>query len=287
MYPTIAFRRNVGSCANGAGNEPGPTSSHQAGVGAMGIDALIFDVDGTLADTEEAHRTAFNDAFRHFGLDWVWTQSEYRDLLAVTGGKERLASHVGKLGLPLAETARLLALIPDIHATKTAFYGTRIAGGEVPLRDGIARLLDEALHAGCQLAIATTTTAANVDALLESALGARGADRFSVIGCGDQVAAKKPAPDIYRLVLDALETQPDRAIAFEDSIGGLQSAVGAGLWTVITPTFWTEGGDFSAAGLVLPRLGDPDRPLPGEPGNRLKTAAWLTLDELLQIAAAG
>ena len=64
----------------------------------------------------------------------------------------------------------------------------------------------------------------------------RGADLFSVIGCGDQVAAKKPAPDIYRLVLDALETQPDRAIAFEDSIGGLQSAVGAGLWTVITPT---------------------------------------------------
>lgn len=285
MYRTMAFRRSLGSCANGTGNEQGPASSNQAEVGAMGIDALIFDVDGTLADTEEAHRTAFNEAFQHFGLGWTWTRPEYRDLLAVTGGKERLASYVATLGLQPAETTRLLALIPDIHAAKTAFYGARITSGEVPLRDGIARLLDEALRAGCQLAIATTTTAADVDALLESALGARGADLFSVIGCGDQVAAKKPAPDIYRLVLDALETQPDRAIAFEDSIGGLRSAVGAGLWTVITPTFWTEGGDFSAAGLVLPRLGDPEHPLPDEPGNRLRAAAWLTLDELLHRAA--
>lgn len=251
----------------------------------MSIDALIFDVDGTLADTEEAHRAAFNEAFEHFGLGWTWTQAEYRDLLTVTGGKERLASYIATLGLQPDHAARLLARVPDIHAAKTAFYGRRIADGEVPLRDGIARLLNDALQAGCQLAIATTTTAANVDALLESALGARGADMFSVIGCGDQVAAKKPAPDIYRLVLDTLETQPDRAIAFEDSVGGLRSAVGAGLWTVITPTFWTEGGDFSAAGLVLPRLGDPDQPLPDEPGNRLQAAAWLTLDELLQRAA--
>lgn len=246
----------------------------------MSIDALIFDVDGTLADTEEAHRGAFNDAFARAGLDWHWSQPLYRELLAVTGGKERMASYIAALDVPPEEATRLLQMVPSLHATKTALYGARIASGEVPLRDGVVRLLDEARHAGCLLGIATTTTAANVDALLDATLGPRGAMMFSVVGCGDQVAAKKPAPDIYHLVLDSLEVPAHRAIAFEDSVGGLRAAAAAGLWTVITPTFWTEGGDFAAAGLVLPRLGDPTAPLAGEPGDRLHAAAWLTFGEL-------
>jgi len=154
----------------------------------------------------------------------------------------------------------------------------------VPLRDGVARLLDEALDAGCRLAIASTTTAVNVDALLHAAFGPHGLEMFAVIACGDQVRAKKPAPDIYKLVLQTLGLGTDQAVAFEDSANGLRAAVGAGLWTVVTPTFWTEGTDFSAAGLLLPRLGDPSRPLPGEPGTSLKTRAWLGLDELQELA---
>jgi HAD superfamily hydrolase (TIGR01509 family) len=251
----------------------------------MSIEALIFDVDGTLADTEEAHRTAFNLAFERCGLAWNWSRADYRELLKVTGGKERITSYIASLSASDAEKRKLLERIPDIHAEKTKFYSSVVCDGAVPLREGVERLLDDAQAAGYKLAIASTTTAVNVDALLQATLGSRGLERFSVIACGDQVAAKKPAPDIYQLALHHLALPAANAIAFEDSINGLCSARAAGLWTVVTPTFWTEDGDFSAAGLVLPSLGEPSQPLEGEPGRKLKMAAWLTLDELMHHAA--
>ena len=250
----------------------------------MSIEALIFDVDGTMADTEEAHRTAFNLAFERFRLGWKWSRDDYRLLLRTTGGKERIAAYIGQLELTRAERRRLYELVPGIHAEKTRFYSAVVADGAVPFRDGIARMLDEAISAGYRLAIASTTTAVNVDALLQSNLGTHVLEMFSVIACGDQVRAKKPAPDIYRLALRHLELPADRCIAFEDSANGLRAAVAAGLWTVVTPTFWTEGSDFASAGLLLPNLGDPGSPLRGEPGNRLRSSAWLTLDELTQRA---
>ncbi len=251
----------------------------------MSIDALIFDVDGTMADTEEAHRTAFNRAFERHRLGWLWSRAEYRELLKVTGGKERIADYIRTLPISQADSRRLLALVPDIHAEKTRFYSSVVSDGAVPLRGGVERLLDEALAAGCRLAIASTTTAVNIDALLQATLGTRGLGMFSVIACGDQVRAKKPAPDIYKLALEHLGLHADQAVAFEDSPYGLRSAVAAQLWTVVTPTFWTEGGDFSAAGLLLPGLGDPAMPLVGEPGGRLQQVGWLTFDELMQKAA--
>ena len=250
----------------------------------MSIEALIFDVDGTLADTEEAHRVAFNLAFERHRLGWYWSRTDYRRLLEVTGGKERIASYIDTLAVSNAERARLRGLVPAIHAEKTRFYTAAVQEGGVTLREGVARLIHEALDAGCRLAIASTTTAANIHALLASALGPRGLDQFSVIACGDQVRAKKPAPDIYCLALTTLGLQPDQAVALEDSVNGLRSATGAGLWTLVTPTFWTEGGDFSTAGLVLPGLGEPDAPLPGEPGCQLQTAGWLRFDDLCAIA---
>jgi HAD superfamily hydrolase (TIGR01509 family) len=250
----------------------------------MTIEALIFDVDGTMADTEEAHRVAFNLAFERYKLGWAWQPAQYRELLMITGGKERLAAFIDSLALGAADRKRLQTMVPDIHAEKTRFYSSFVNDGAVPLREGVVRLLEEAATAGCRLAIASTTTAVNIDKLLQSTLGARGLDLFSVIACGDQVKAKKPAPDIYQLALKHLGLAPEQAIAFEDSPNGLRAAVAAGLWTVVTPNFWTEGHDFSAASLQLPRLGEPDHPLPGEPGNRLTTQAWLTFDELVQRA---
>ena len=220
----------------------------------MSLEALIFDVDGTLADTEEAHRVAFNNAFERCRLDWRWSPDDYKELLKTTGGKERIAAYIATKTLSNAERKQLSALIPAIHAEKTRFYSAFVADGGVPLREGVARLIDEALAAGCRLAIASTTTAANIDALLGSALGARGIELFSVIACGDQVAAKKPAPDIYQLALRHLGVDPEQAVALEDSRNGLLSATRAGLWTVVTPTYWTEHHDFAEAGLVLPSL---------------------------------
>lgn len=250
----------------------------------MILEALIFDVDGTLADTEEAHRVAFNLAFQHSRIGWDWTPELYRELLKVPGGKERMAHYIDTLGCGPAERHRLLALVPGLHADKTRFYTAFVADGAVPLRNGVERLMNEALDAGCKLAIASTTTAANVDALLNATLGAGGLDMFSTIACGDQVRAKKPAPDIYLLAMRTLEMLPEHAIAFEDSAHGLRSALRAGLRTVVTPTFWTEGDDFSEASLCLPHLGDPTDPLPGEPGRRLASAAWLRFDELSHVA---
>ncbi len=250
----------------------------------MSIEALIFDLDGTLADTEEAHRTAFNLAFEHMGLGWHWDRARYRRLLDTTGGKERLAAYVAELRLSAAERSRLVALLPQLHADKTRFYSSLVRDGGLSLRPGVARLIDEALADGCRLAIASTTTAANVDALLQATLGTRGLDLFSVIACGDQVRAKKPAPDIYQLALHHLALEPSRAVAFEDSVNGLRAARAAGLWTVVTPTYWSEDGDFTGAALVLPDLGDPAQPLPGEPGGQLQQAAWLGFAELTERA---
>ena len=250
----------------------------------MSIEALIFDVDGTMADTEEAHRIAFNLAFDRQRLGWTWTRTEYRALLSVAGGKERIATYIQALPVSAGLRQRLIARVPEIHEDKTKFYSSAVSDGSVPLRDGVARLIDEALDAGCRLAIASTTTAVNIDALLQAGFGPRGLELFTVIACGDQVRAKKPAPDIYRLVLQTLGIGAERAVAFEDSANGLRSAVAAGLWTVVTPTFWTQGSDFSAAGLVLPSLGDPAHPLRAEPGTALKTQAWLSLDELQELA---
>ncbi|HET7794607.1 MAG TPA: HAD-IA family hydrolase [Rhizobacter sp.] len=222
----------------------------------MSIEALIFDVDGTLADTEEAHRLAFNRAFELQRVGWSWSRAEYRQLLEITGGKERIAAFIDSLPLPAAERQRLQALVPALHADKTRFYGEAVEQGQVTLREGVERLLHEALDEGCRLAIASTTTAANISALLNATLGARGIDLFAVIACGDQVRAKKPAPDVYELVLSVLGLPPEQALAIEDSAHGLHAATAAGLWTLVTPTFWTQGSDFSRAGLVLPSLGE-------------------------------
>jgi HAD superfamily hydrolase (TIGR01509 family) len=221
----------------------------------MTLRALIFDVDGTLADTEEAHRLAFNEAFRQLGLDWNWSRPAYAQLLLTTGGKERIAAYIETLDVSASERADLGRRIDALHAAKTEHYMRTVLGGEVPLRDGVLRLLDEAAQLGIRLGIATTTTFANIEALLGTHLGKNALDRFSVIGAGDQAKRKKPAPDIYDYVLRELRLQPEECVAFEDSANGLKAAKGARLFTIVTPSYWTRSEDFSAADLVLPSLG--------------------------------
>jgi HAD superfamily hydrolase (TIGR01509 family) len=227
----------------------------------MRLKALIFDVDGTLADTEDAHRCAFNAAFEDQGLDWNWTRPRYAELLATTGGKERLAAYVDALELQPAERTALKARIPAIHAAKTVFYTRMIDDGRIPLRDGVARLFDEARAAGVRLAIASTTTYANIEALLRIHLGPAALGCFAVIAAADQVRRKKPAPDIYAYVLHELALSSDDCVAIEDSYNGLTAAKGAGVYTVVTPSYWTRTEDFSSADLVLPTLGSEARPL--------------------------
>ena len=245
----------------------------------MSLEALVFDVDGTLADTEETHRQAFNDTFLRFDLKWDWTQPLYRELLAISGGKERINHYIGTLAVPLAERARLCQLVPSIHRVKTELYTQLIADGRCPLRRGVARLFAEADDAGVRLAIASTTTAANVDALLTRHLGRGSVRQFHTIACGDLVEQKKPAPDIYERALSTLGLPADRCVAFEDSRNGLYAAKAAGLFTVITASQWTEADDFTDADLNLSYLGDVEHPLSRDQA-ALVGGPWLGLREL-------
>ncbi len=202
--------------------------------------ALIFDVDGTLAETErDGHRPAFNQAFAECGLDWHWDANLYGELLAVTGGKERIRHYAERYAPEIAARPDLAQLIQTLHATKTAHYLRIVDSGQVPLRPGVAALIHAARAAGLRLAIATTTTPENVTALLRASLAPDAATWFEVIGAGDIVPAKKPAPDIYQWVLDRLDLPAARCLAIEDSENGLRSALAAGLRCVVTVSEYT------------------------------------------------
>ncbi|HEY7378450.1 MAG TPA: HAD-IA family hydrolase [Steroidobacteraceae bacterium] len=251
--------------------------------GDMILDALIFDVDGTLADTEEAHRRAFNRAFRMHGLDWHWSAELYAELLAVTGGRERIDHYIDRLPVPAEQRDVLKRQTPDIHGTKTRNYAELIRLGAVAPRAGIRRLLIEARTAGVRLAIASTTTRANVESLLGAVFGGSALRWFDVIATGNVVRHKKPAPDIYQLALSELGIEASQAIAFEDSAIGVQSAKAAGLFTVATPSPWTLSQDLAAADLVLPTLADPDQALDAQ-HQTLIGARYLGLEQLTRIA---
>lgn len=223
------------------------------------IKALVFDVDGTLADTErDGHRVAFNRAFADAGLDWDWSVELYGKLLSVTGGKERIKFYLRQFNTAFEAPEDLDPFVAGLHAAKTEHYKSLMAEGRVPLRPGVERLLREALAADLPLAIATTTTVDNVTALLENTLGAESINWFAEIGAGDIVPAKKPAPDIYNWVLQRLGLTGEQVIAFEDSGHGVTSAADAGIGRIlVTTNDYTEGQNFSRATLVIDQLGEP------------------------------
>lgn len=215
--------------------------------------ALIFDVDGTLADTEDrGHRVAFNETFAEAGLDWHWDPDLYLDLLAVTGGKERIRHFCERFDPAFLDRPDATETISELHRVKTARYAELVADGHVELLPGVPELLQQARAAGQRLAIATTTSPANVTNLLTATLGAD--DWFEVIGAGDVVPDKKPAPDIYLWVLDRLGLPAGACVAFEDSIAGYAAARAAGLPVIVTPSGLATPADFPDALAVFESL---------------------------------
>lgn len=222
--------------------------------------ALIFDVDGTLADTESAHRAAFNQAFAQFGLDWHWDDGLYTELLNVTGGKERIL-HYMKTAQPDLGKLSALGLAESVNRLfelKTIAYVDSVNHGAVSLRPGVLKLMNEALAQGLQLAIASTTSPANIAALLSRAMGPDWRLNFAAIGDGASAPVKKPDPQVYLQVLEALQLEPTQCLALEDSSNGLRAATAAGLATLITPTRYTAHNDFNAALRVVADLSQVD-----------------------------
>jgi HAD superfamily hydrolase (TIGR01509 family) len=213
----------------------------------MALKALIFDCDGTLAETEEAHRTAFNHAFAGADLDWHWSVDRYRELLKVTGGKERIAHFI-------AEEQRQRVDINALHLAKNALYSDMVRSGKVVLRPGVMRIITAAQAQGVALAIATTTSRSNLDSLI-AATPLRDID-FATIVTGEDVTRKKPDPEAYHIALSCLSLTPDACIAFEDSANGLSAARRAGIATIVTPSLYTSHEDFSEANIIAHNLDD-------------------------------
>jgi len=220
------------------------------------LKCILWDVDGTLADTErDGHRVAFNMAFEEANLTRRWDIETYGELLKVTGGKERMQFDIKRGGMPDMPYEK----IAELHARKTIHYQSLIADGLIPLRAGVLRLLEEAYAAGITLGVSTTTTPAALDALIEHSLGKEWFDRFAVLAAGDIVPNKKPAPDIYTYAMEQLGVAPENTIALEDSGNGWLSAQAAGLKCVVTINDYTAKQDFEGADLVVSEFGEANR----------------------------
>jgi HAD superfamily hydrolase (TIGR01509 family) len=218
--------------------------------------ALIFDCDGVLADTErDGHRVAFNKAFSAKGFAVDWDVALYGKLLEVSGGKERMRHYFDQFGWP-DDVSDRDALIKELHKLKTDFFLQIIESGELPLRPGVARIVDEAIAANVMLAVCSTSHERAVNLVVERLLGPERKARFSAILAGDVVSKKKPDPEIYNLASQRLSLEPSECVVVEDSRNGLLAAKAAGMHCIVTTNGYTENEDFAEADLVVPELGD-------------------------------
>ena len=223
------------------------------------LQAIIFDVDGTLADTEEVHRLAFNHVFQEFGLDWHWSPDLYRELLAISGGRERIAAYGSRLRGRFANDAAFNEFVVTMHQAKTRKYAALLRAGEVQLRPGIGRLIDAARAQNIALGIATSSTLSNVVTLLDHNLPADWRTWFSAIETCDSVPTKKPSPAVYNAAVTKLDRPRDTIVVLEDTQNGLAAARAADLLTIVTVHRFTREHSFPGAALVVDSVGEPDQ----------------------------
>lgn len=216
--------------------------------------ALLFGAIGTVAETSDIQRRAFNRAFAEAGLDWEWDEETYRGLLAVVGGRNRLRREAERRGATLDE-----AQIDSLHRRKTAATREIAMAEGVALRPGVADAIADCLARDIPVGWVTTTNRSNLDLLAAAAGDALPLDRFAVVLTGADVPHPKPAPFAYRMALARLALPPRDAIAVEDTASSLAAAVTAGIPTVATPGAFATDDDFKAAAAVLPDLAHANR----------------------------
>jgi len=220
------------------------------------MDALIFDCDGVLVDTErDGHRVAFNMVFASRGIDVVWSIEEYKKLLKVAGGKERLKYYFEENGWP-AQLGDREELILSMHKQKTEFFMQLIESGTLPLRPGIKRIVDEAIANNIKLAVCSTSSEKSVRLIVELLLGKQRAINFQAILAGDIVTKKKPDPEIYKLCIEKLSIIPQNCMVIEDSRNGLLAAKAANFNCLITTNDYTADENFTEADILVNDLGD-------------------------------
>lgn len=221
------------------------------------LQALIFDCDGVLVDTErDGHRVAFNRAFAKKGLNIEWDVHLYGDLLKVSGGKERMRHYFNTHQWPDNITDKD-DFIKDLHQLKTDCFMQIIESCQLPLRSGVPRLVDEAIADDITLVVCSTSNERAVSLVVERLLGPERRSCFATIFAGDVVSRKKPVPEIYNLAAHQLNLEPTQCVVVEDSRNGFLAAQAAGMHCIVTTNGYTEHEDFSQADLVVSELGDP------------------------------
>ena len=246
------------------------------------LKAIIFDVDGTLAATEETHRQAFNEAFREFDIPFQWSVSEYIDLLNISGGKERIYQFLKSQTFDIPGKENLRDYTRKVHQRKSEIYREKLIAGHIGLRNGVERLIKEARQKGIIMAIATCTSTENVEVLLKNALGGTALSYFDTLVSCDLVADKKPSPAVYQYALANLGLKPENCVVIEDTSNGNLAALAAGMKSVITTHPLTVDEDFTGASLVIDQLGEPDEHLTVFSGNALG-ASYVDIDLLEKI----
>lgn len=226
------------------------------------LEAILWDMDGVLADTErDAHRPAFNKAFRKENLDTVWDVDRYGKLLEVGGGKERMTAHWNEVGWPEGfpeDDDERQAKVKELHLLKTDLFNEMIQKGGVPLRPGVLRVVDEAIEAGLKLAVCSTSNEKAVRNLVQTLMGAERAAKFEIFA-GDMVTKKKPAPDVYLMAVDKMGLKKENCVIVEDSHIGLGAAMAAGIPCIVTKSSYTADEDFTGADMIVDELGeDPE-----------------------------
>jgi len=224
------------------------------------LKAIIFDVDGTLANTEEIHRQSFNEAFTEFGIDGTWSAREYTNLLSISGGKERIIAWLKSRNLGVGGDIDQRNLALRIHQRKSEIYREHLYNGHISPRPGVVRLINEAREHGIRLGIATSTSRSNVETLLDCILDKDARSLFDTMVTSDIVADKKPSPSVYQFALARLGLSQRDCIAIEDTSNGNRAALACGIATIITIHEFTIDNDFTGASLVVDHLGEPDRP---------------------------
>ncbi|GBG76582.1 hypothetical protein CBR_g22462 [Chara braunii] len=222
-------------------------------------EALLFDCDGVLVDTErDGHRVSFNAAFEEKGLDVEWGVDLYGELLKIGGGKERMTHYFNQVGWPVGSPegeGERKQFVADLHKTKTQLFMSMVETGALPLRPGVARLIDEAMGEGVKVAVCSTSNEKAVSAIVREMLGPEKAAAIRIFA-GDVVPRKKPDPAIYNLAASELNVDPTRCVVVEDSHIGLQAAKGAGMKCVVTKSGYTADEDFSIADAIFDCIGD-------------------------------
>jgi HAD superfamily hydrolase (TIGR01509 family) len=249
----------------------------------MQLSAVLFDVDGTIAETEDLHRRSFNESFKEFNLDWFWDEAIYRELINIGDGKDRIEHHIKRAWPEMLEYKNLNKYISSIHKVKNEIFKDLIIECEIRTRPGVIRLIEELKKHNVRIAIVSSTTQEDLMTLFKKGLELDPNSMFDLVAHGDCTKKKRPSPEIYEWILEKLRLPPQSCVAIEDSLRGARSAMNADINVLVTPSFYTKDEVFDEAKVVVSSLGEAHQPFEIVKGNVFgnKIVNYNLLNELI------